>query len=68
MANVLYAVIMCQAKIVSTFTLSKEYSRKQNTRNGAWVKVHLEDRMIPKFEELSGIKLEQPERVGINAE
>jgi hypothetical protein len=63
MADVMYAVIMTDARLVSTFTLGKEYSRKQNTYNNAWIKVHIEDTKIPLFEQLSGIKLEEPERI-----
>jgi hypothetical protein len=63
MADVLYAAIMTDARIISTFTLGKEYTRKQNAYNNAWFRIHIEDTKIPLFEELSGIELKEIEKV-----
>jgi hypothetical protein len=63
MADVMYAVIMTEARITSTFTLGSQYTRKQNAYNNAWIKIHIQDTKIPLFEELSGIKLEEPQTV-----
>lgn len=63
MADVMYAMIMTHSRMVSTFTLSEKYTRKQNAYNNAWVKLHIEDKMIPLFEELSGLTLQKPEKI-----
>lgn len=65
MADVLYAGIMTDAKFTTLWTLGgKSYSRTQNARNGASIKVLIKEELISKFEELSGCKLETPQRIG----
>jgi hypothetical protein len=66
MADFMYAVIMCNARIVCTFTLSCDrYTRKQNAYNNASVRIELPESFIPQFEEISTITLEEIETVGI---
>lgn len=65
MADVLYAGIMTGTAFTILWTMTQEYNRKQNSRNGAMIKVHIHPDMIFDFEELSGHRLEKPQTVGI---
>lgn len=66
MADLLYAVIMCDAKITSTFSLGKGFSRSQNAYNNADLMIKLDETHIKKFEDMAGIRLELPQKVNIN--
>lgn len=60
MADVLYAVIMTNARITSTFTLGHKYTRSQNSRNGADIMIEIDEEKIPRFEEMTEIHLQLP--------
>lgn len=67
MANILYAGIMTDAAFTILWTLSgKEYTRKQNSRNGAVIKVHIHPELIDKFEQLTGEILQVPPQIQMN--
>lgn len=66
MANIMYAIIMTSAKITSSYTLAYQYTREQNSWNGADIMIEIYEKNIWKFEELSGIKLEQQGKLNIN--
>lgn len=66
MADLLYAIIMCSAKVTSTFTLGKSFTRAQNAFTGADLMIELEEKDIPKFEEMSGVTLVVPQKAHIN--
>lgn len=67
LSDVLYAGIMTDAKFTTLWTLSgKEYTRTQNSRNEACIKIHIHPTKIKQFEELSGKTLKKPISVTIN--
>ena len=68
MADTLYAAIIAQAAFTTIWSLyAYDYDRKQNSRNGAVLKVHIHPEMISTFETISGQKLEKPESITINS-
>lgn len=66
MSDVMYAILMCSATLTSSFHLGISYNRKQNTYNSATIRIHIAENKIRKFEEFSGLKLQEPQQVGIN--
>lgn len=66
LADFLYAVIMCDAKITSTFTLGKGFSRSQNAYNMAELMIELDETHIKKFEDMAGVRLELPQKANVN--
>jgi len=67
MADVLYAGIETDAAFTILWNMNRgEYSRKQNSRNGAVIKVFIHPEQIELFEELSNHKLKIQESIGIN--
>jgi len=66
MADLLYAVIMCNAKITSTFTLGKSFTRLQNAFNCADLKIEIDETHIKKFEEMAGVTLIIPQKANVN--
>lgn len=67
MADVLYAGVITSSAFTTLWTLSgRDYERKQNSRNGCSIKVHIHPDMIDKFESLSGFKLEKPQSITIS--
>lgn len=67
MANVLYAGIETSARFTILWNLNaQKYSRKQNSRNRAHIKVHIHPEDIALFNKLSGLTLEEPIQISIN--
>lgn len=68
MADVLYAVIMCSAKITSTFGIGiYQYSRLQNCYNTVDIMIEIDESKISKFESLASLRLEEPQQAQVNA-
>lgn len=64
MANILYAGIITEARFTTLWTLDgQSYNRKQNSRNGASIKVHIHPEEILLFNELSEHILQEPQVV-----
>ena len=62
MASVLYAGIETSAAFTTLWNMnSGEYSRKQNLRNGAHIKVYIHPSQIEEFNKLSGLTLNKPQ-------
>lgn len=58
MADVMYAIVMLRCTITSTFAVGRNnYTRSQNAYNNTDLMIGLYDGDIPKFEEMTGIKL-----------
>lgn len=67
MASVLYAGIDTAARFTILWNMNRgEYSRNQNSINMAHIKVHIHPSQIENFNNLSGLKLKQPQRIQIN--
>lgn len=67
MADFMYAVIMTNSSIVSTFGIGiYRYTRAQNRYNRVQVRVYITPVMIESFESISGIKLSEPIQVKVN--
>jgi hypothetical protein len=66
MSDFLYASLMCQASITTSWCLCYEYSRKQNSYNNADFKVYIHPNEIEQFEIISGTKLKEPIKLMIN--
>ncbi len=61
MASALYAGIETNAAFTILYNLNRgEYSRKQNSRNRAQIKVFLPESQIENFNNLSGLALKKP--------
>lgn len=62
MANVLYAAFETAAEFTTIWNMNRgEYTRKQNTYNTGYLKVHIHPDEITKFNELSGLQLQKPQ-------
>jgi hypothetical protein len=57
MADVFYAVLMCDAHITSIHHFGQPFTRKQNTYNQASIMMNIEESQLSKFEELAGLEL-----------
>lgn len=67
MANFMYAVIMTNCSIVTSYGVGiYEYNRKQNSYNNVDIKVLIPYTKIKEFQELSGCKLNKPISVALN--
>lgn len=67
MADVLYAAIETDAKLPNFWYMNRgEFTRKQSSRHRAWAKVHIHPDEINNFEELTGLKLEEPIQFQLN--
>ena len=67
MADFMYATIATHSKILDTMTLGSTYTRKQNCRNSFWCIIEIHEEMIPSFEKISGVKLENPPKIQLNS-
>lgn len=67
MSDFLYAVIMTQSAITTTWGCGiYEYTRKQNGGNRVDVKIHIHPSQIELFETLSGVVLNNPIQIHVN--
>lgn len=67
MANVLYAGFETASRFTILWNMNRgEYTMKQNSHNGASIKVHIHPSQIKTFEELAGCKLETPVTIQLN--
>lgn len=65
--RVLYAMIMCHAKITNSYGVGiYEYSRQQNSFNNVDLKIHIHPDEIDNFQRMSDAMLTVPISVGIN--
>lgn len=63
----MYAIIMTEAKVTSTFALGASgYTRAQNAYNIANVMVVLEADMVAIFEDLAGVELREQGALTLN--
>lgn len=63
--NFLYALIMCRGSVTSTWTMGYKYTPKQNAYNTVWFRIKLPKNFEVDFQEMTGIKLEEPKEVHI---
>lgn len=64
MSNLMYAIIMTQSEITSTWGCGiYQFSRKQNSYNQVDFRIHLDPNKIEQFQELAGIKLKTPPKM-----
>lgn len=62
MANVLYAGIETFSEFTTLWNMNRgKYTRKQNSRNSAHIKVHIHPLEIDNFNILSGLILKDPQ-------
>jgi hypothetical protein len=67
MANVLYAGIQTDARFTTLWDMNRgEYTRQQNCRFKAHIKVHIHPEQIELFKELSNLELKKPASITIN--
>jgi len=67
MADLMYAGIISQASFTTIWSMdAHEYSRSQNSRNRAWLKVNIHPNAIDQFETISECKLKKPISVTVN--
>lgn len=67
LADIMYAIIMTKASVKSTYGAGiYRYSRSQNAYNGVSVLIMINEAEISKFEDLTGIVLEDPQKVHVN--
>lgn len=64
MADVMYAILMTNAKIIGSSHMGWKDTRKQNGYNLAEVRIEIKPHMELEFEEHSGCKLETIEQIG----
>lgn len=61
MASLMYAIVMCKAKLISTHGIGiYKLTKHQNSRHSFDFIISLEPTMIKNFEDMTGIKLEDP--------
>ena len=67
MADFTYALIMCKCQLVGTYGIGiYQLTRKQNNRHKVDFIISIEEDRINCFEELSGIKLNNPIQAQLN--
>lgn len=67
LSDALYAGIQTKAEFTTLYDLyAGEFTRKQNSRNTAYIKVHIHPDEIKFFEEISNLKLIKPEGLTLN--
>ena len=67
MQSLMYAVVMCKVKDFSTHGIGiYNYTRNQNTNHKFDFIMSIDIDMVEKFEELSGVKLEDPIQINLN--
>lgn len=67
LSSVLYAMIMCFAKITNSYGVGiYEYSRQQNSFNGVDLKIFIHPDEISNFQRMSGAMLTKPISITIN--
>lgn len=68
MADVLYALMMTQGELTSSFHFGYDYDRKQNAFHNADIRILIREIAIEEFEKLSGLKLTMPPKISGAAE
>ncbi len=67
MASLMYAVIMCKAQLLSTHGVGiYNLTKHQNSRHSYEFLISIDKNMISKFEDMTGIKLEDKIKVHLN--
>lgn len=66
MSEVMYAGIFLGAGFPTLWTLSPSGDQKRDCMNHAHIKVHIHPDCVEQFEELTGLKLVDPPKVGVN--
>ena len=67
LSTLLYWCVMLNVVITATHTLAYNFTRKQNSRNTAWIVLGFKDReSIGKFESETGFKLDNPPQINLN--
>ena len=68
LSNVMYAILMCKAKLISSHGVGiYQYGRKQNSSHSYDFMISIDISLVLLFEELSGVKLKQPVKVHFNS-
>jgi hypothetical protein len=68
LADILYAVIMCRARISSTFGVGiYKYTRIQNCFNSVDIMIEIEESEVDKFASLANVFLSVPQEAQSNA-
>lgn len=67
MSNLMYALIMTKSRITQSYGVGiYNYDRKQNAYNNVELMLYIEPEQIKKFEEISGVVLEDPIVLNVN--
>ena len=68
LSSLMYWCIMLDVVITCTHTLGKRFTRKQNTRNTAWIVLGFKDKeSINKFIKETGFTLSEPPEIALNS-
>ncbi len=58
MASLMYAIVICKARMLSTYGIGiYDFTKQQNRRHSYDFIISIDKNMIPKFQELTGIEL-----------
>ena len=61
MASLMYAIVMCKAKLTATHGIGiYNLTKRQNARNSYEFMISIDKDMISKFEDMTGIELKEP--------
>jgi hypothetical protein len=61
MASLMYAIVMCKAKLTATHGIGiYNLSKHQNSRHSYEFMISIDKDMISKFEDITGIELKEP--------
>jgi hypothetical protein len=64
LANLMYAIVICKAKLLSTHGIGiYNLTKTQNSRHSYEFLISINQSIIPLFEELSNIKLNDPIKI-----
>lgn len=61
MASLMYAIVMCKAKLIATHGIGiYNLNKHQNARHSYDFMISIDKDMISKFEDMTGIELKEP--------
>jgi len=67
MASLMYAIVMCKAKLIGTHGIGiYGYTRKQNNRHSYDFMISIDEGLVSRFEEMADIKLSEPIEYHLN--
>lgn len=67
MASLMYAIVICKAKLTATHGIGiYEYNKKQNSRHYFDFIISIDKNMIEQFEDMTCVKLKDPITINLN--